>query len=116
MYGKLSLHLYLISIPLKPIPTITLFSADSLDDCGLRFLLAMKHYGYLLRCLPIGQRAALQRAGVGTCNVVWAFHSESHEQLLQLIPGFAKGQPVWSTLRELGECNRILLNSLQLQF
>lgn len=22
---------------------------DSLDDCGLRFLLAMKHYGYLLR-------------------------------------------------------------------
>ncbi|KAG7300161.1 hypothetical protein JYU34_015710 [Plutella xylostella] len=77
-------------------------SPDSLDDCGLRFLLAMKHYGYLLRCLPIGQRAALQRAGVGTCNVVWAFHSESHEQLLQLIPGFAKGQPVWSTLRELG--------------
>ncbi|CAG9116832.1 unnamed protein product [Plutella xylostella] len=76
-------------------------SPDSLDDCGLRFLLAMKHYGYLLRCLPIGQRAALQRAGVGTCNVVWAFHSESHEQLLQLIPGFAKGQPVWSTLREL---------------
>lgn len=23
--------------------------ADNLDDCGLRFLLAMKHYGYLLR-------------------------------------------------------------------
>lgn len=22
---------------------------DNLDDCGLRFLLAMKHYGYLLR-------------------------------------------------------------------
>lgn len=22
---------------------------DSLDDCGLRFLLAMKHYSYLLR-------------------------------------------------------------------
>lgn len=22
---------------------------DALDDCGLRFLLAMKHYGYLLR-------------------------------------------------------------------
>lgn len=24
---------------------------DSLDDCGLRFLLAMKHYSYLLRYL-----------------------------------------------------------------
>lgn len=22
---------------------------ENLDDCGLRFLLAMKHYGYLLR-------------------------------------------------------------------
>ncbi|XP_060804377.1 dmX-like protein 2 isoform X1 [Amyelois transitella] len=75
---------------------------DSLDDCGLRFLLAMKHYGYLLRCLPLAQRAALQRSGVGTCNLVWAFHSETHDQLLQLIPGYAKGQPKWTTMRELG--------------
>ncbi|XP_072938045.1 dmX-like protein 2 isoform X3 [Epargyreus clarus] len=75
---------------------------DSLDDCGLRFLLAMKHYGYLLRCLPLAQRAALQRAGVGTCNLVWAFHSETHPQLLALLPGYTKGQPKWSTMRELG--------------
>ncbi|KAL0821029.1 hypothetical protein ABMA28_005673 [Loxostege sticticalis] len=75
---------------------------DSLDDCGLRFLLAMKHYGYLLRCLPIAQRANLQRTGVGTCNLVWAYHSETHEQLLALIPGYAKGQPKWTTMRELG--------------
>ncbi|XP_037874527.1 dmX-like protein 2 isoform X1 [Bombyx mori] len=75
---------------------------DSLDDCGLRFLLAMKHYGYLLRCLPLAQRAALQRTGVGTCNLVWAFHSETHEQLLALVPGYAKGQPKWTTMRELG--------------
>ncbi|CAH2982214.1 unnamed protein product [Chilo suppressalis] len=75
---------------------------DSLDDCGLRFVLAMKHYGYLLRCLPIAQRATQQRNGVGTCNLVWAFHSETHEQLLALIPGYAKGQPKWATMRELG--------------
>ncbi|XP_041980851.1 dmX-like protein 2 isoform X4 [Aricia agestis] len=75
---------------------------DSLDDCGLRFLLAMKHYGYLQRCLPLAQRAALQRTGVGTCNLVWAFHSETPEQLLTLLPGYAKGQPKWSTMRELG--------------
>ncbi|CAH2049435.1 unnamed protein product, partial [Iphiclides podalirius] len=78
------------------------FLPDSLDDCGLRFLLAMKHYGYLLRCLPLAQRAALQRSGVGTCNLVWAYHSETHEQLLSLVPGYAKGQPKWSTMRELG--------------
>ncbi|CAB3244524.1 unnamed protein product [Arctia plantaginis] len=75
---------------------------DSLDDCGLRFLLAMKHYGYLLRCLPLAQRANLQRTGVGTCNLVWAFHSETHEQLLALVPGYTKGQPKWTTMRELG--------------
>ncbi|XP_026326146.1 dmX-like protein 2 isoform X9 [Hyposmocoma kahamanoa] len=75
---------------------------DSLDDCGLRFLLAMKHYGYLLRCLPLAQRASLQRTGVGTCNLVWAYHSETHEQLLALVPGYTKGQPKWTTMRELG--------------
>lgn len=80
-----------------------IFAPDSLDDCGLRFLLAMKHYGYLLRCLPIAQRGTLQRTGVGTCNLVWAFHSETHEQLLALIPGYTKGQPKWNTMRELGK-------------
>lgn len=78
------------------------FSTDSLDDCGLRFLLAMKHYNYLLRCLPLVQRNQMQKQGVGTANIVWAFHSESEEDLLNLIPSYAKGQPKWSTLRELG--------------
>ncbi|KAK9881027.1 hypothetical protein WA026_014369 [Henosepilachna vigintioctopunctata] len=76
--------------------------ADSLDDCGLRFLLAMKHYGYLLRCLPLAQRAQFQKQGVGTNNLAWAFHSESQEELLNLIPSFAKAEPTWPQLRELG--------------
>lgn len=80
-----------------------MYCLDALDDCGLRFLLAMKHYGYLLRCLPLIQRAPLQRQGVGTANVAWAFHSESVEQLLMLIPSYAKGQPKWATLKELGK-------------
>ncbi|KAB7507520.1 DmX-like protein 1, partial [Armadillidium nasatum] len=61
-------------------------SMDSLDDCGLRFLLAMRQHTYLLRCLPIGQRAQLQKAGIGCHNIVWAFHSESHDELLDFIP------------------------------
>ncbi|XP_017781826.1 PREDICTED: dmX-like protein 2 isoform X2 [Nicrophorus vespilloides] len=75
---------------------------DSLDDCGLRFLLAMKHYGYLLRCLPLAQRAHFQKQGVGTNNLAWAYHSESQEELLNLIPSYAKGEPTWPLLRELG--------------
>lgn len=77
-------------------------STDSLDDCGLRFLLAMKHFSYLLRCLPLAQRAQFQKQGVGTSNIVWAFHSESEEELLNLIPNYAKGQIKWSQLKELG--------------
>ena len=77
-------------------------STDSLDDCGLRFLLAMKHFSYLLRCLPLAQRTQFQKQGVGTSNIVWAFHSESEEELLNLIPNYAKGQIKWSQLKELG--------------
>lgn len=77
-------------------------STDSLDDCGLRFLLAMKHYSYLLRCLPLSQRAQFQKQGVGTSNIVWAFHSESEEELLNLIPNYSKGQVKWHVLKELG--------------
>lgn len=77
-------------------------STDSLDDCGLRFLLAMKHFSYLLRCLPLAQRTQFQKQGVGTSNIVWAFHSESEEELLNLIPNYTKGQVKWSQLKELG--------------
>ncbi|XP_073977920.1 rabconnectin-3 alpha isoform X3 [Rhodnius prolixus] len=77
-------------------------SSDSLDDCGLRFLLAMKHYNYLLRCLPLAQRAQFQRQGIASNNVVWAFHSESEEELLNLIPSYSKGSPKWAILKELG--------------
>jgi DmX-like protein len=77
-------------------------STDSLDDCGLRFLLAMKHFNYLIRCLPLVQRTHFQKQGVLTSNIVWAFHSESEEELLNLIPNFSKGQVKWSQLKELG--------------
>ncbi|GAB6032390.1 hypothetical protein CHUAL_011029 [Chamberlinius hualienensis] len=77
-------------------------SADSLDDCGLRFLLAMQHHSYLLRCLPIVQRTQLQRQGISSANLVWAFHSESEEDLLNMIPGMQRGNPKWSEMREMG--------------
>ena len=48
-----------------------LFFVESLDDCGLRFLLAMKHFTYLQRCLPLSQRAQLQRQGLASSNIIW---------------------------------------------
>lgn len=87
---------------LTGVPDPENMSSDSLDDCGLRFLLAMKHFSYLLRCLPLRERNQIQRQGVATSNIVWAFHSESEEELLNMIPSYAKGQAKWSTLKELG--------------
>ncbi|CAG0879086.1 unnamed protein product [Darwinula stevensoni] len=75
---------------------------DSLDDCGLRFLLAMKHHSYLLLCLPLAQRATLQKKGIDSSMIVWAFHSESEEEMLQLVPSYERGDTKWSELRELG--------------
>ncbi|XP_022241502.1 dmX-like protein 2 isoform X2 [Limulus polyphemus] len=77
-------------------------TTESLDDCGLRFLLAMRHYTYLLRCLPIVQRAQLQRQGLSTDCLVWAFHSETEEELLQFLPCMQRGNPRWCELREVG--------------
>jgi hypothetical protein len=54
-------------------------TAETLDDCGLRFLLAMRHYHYLMRSLPPVQRVQLHKQGLKTFNLVWAFHSEATE-------------------------------------
>ncbi|KAJ8305006.1 hypothetical protein KUTeg_018589 [Tegillarca granosa] len=57
-------------------------TAESIDDCGLRFLLAIRHHIYLIRTLPPGQRVMLQQQGIKTSNIVWAFHSEATEVCL----------------------------------
>ena len=77
-------------------------SLESLDDCGLRCLLAMKNHCYLKRCLPIGQRAVLTKQGLDMSNIIWGFHSESEEELVSLVPGSSKGSLNWPELRELG--------------
>lgn len=58
-----------------------MISSDSLDDCGLRFILTMRQHVYLLCCLPLVQRKKLQMQGLSPCNLVWAFHSEGNSNL-----------------------------------
>lgn len=77
-------------------------SADSLDDCGLRYLLTMRQHTYLLCCLPFAHRKLLQKQGLSSSNIVWAFHSETQDELVQLLPSVAKSAPKWSELKELG--------------
>ncbi|XP_071611297.1 dmX-like protein 2 isoform X3 [Heliangelus exortis] len=75
---------------------------DTLDECGLRYLLAMRLHTCLLTSLPPLYRAQLLHQGLSTCHFAWAFHSEAEEELINMIPAIQKGDPQWSDLRAMG--------------
>uniref|UniRef100_A0A8C1VS13 Dmx-like 2 n=1 Tax=Cyprinus carpio TaxID=7962 RepID=A0A8C1VS13_CYPCA len=75
---------------------------DALDECGLRYLLAMRLHTCLLTSLPPLYRMQLLHQGVSTCHFAWAFHSEAEEEMLNMIPAMQRGDPQWSELRAVG--------------
>ncbi|TRY93847.1 hypothetical protein DNTS_023768, partial [Danionella cerebrum] len=75
---------------------------DALDECGLRYLLAMRLHTCLLTSLPPLYRIQLLHQGVSTCHFAWAFHSEAEEEMLNMIPAMQRGDPQWSELRAVG--------------
>ncbi|XP_040198599.1 dmX-like protein 2 isoform X2 [Rana temporaria] len=75
---------------------------DNLDECGLRYLLAMRLHTCLLTSLPPLYRIQLLHQGLSTCHFAWAFHSEAEEELINMIPAIQKGDPQWSELRAMG--------------
>jgi len=50
---------------------------ETVDECGLRFLMAVKQHEYLCLCLPLKQRQALKAKGIASSHVIWAFHSDT---------------------------------------
>ncbi|XP_070175544.1 dmX-like protein 2 isoform X2 [Littorina saxatilis] len=77
-------------------------ATESMDDCGLRFVLAMRQHVYLLSTLPRVNRILLQRQGLRSYSLVWAFHSEANEELLSMIPCMQRDEPNWEELRQFG--------------
>ncbi|KAL7879312.1 hypothetical protein AOLI_G00102860 [Acnodon oligacanthus] len=75
---------------------------EALDECGLRYLLAMRLHTCLLTSLPPLYRIQLLHQGVSTCHFAWAFHSEAEEEMLNMIPAMQRGDPQWSELRAVG--------------
>ncbi|XP_022542730.2 dmX-like protein 2 isoform X3 [Astyanax mexicanus] len=75
---------------------------EALDECGLRYLLAMRLHTCLLTSLPPLYRIQLLHQGVSTCHFAWAFHSEAEEEMLYMIPAMQRGDPLWSELRAVG--------------
>ncbi|VDK53132.1 unnamed protein product, partial [Cylicostephanus goldi] len=91
---------------------------ETVDECGLRYLMAMKQHEYLLVCLPMKQRMELkvwkvtgdllsfchllQKVGLASSDIIWAQHSETETELLNAVPGLQKSNPTWDELRSLG--------------
>ncbi|NXK41703.1 DMXL1 protein, partial [Piprites chloris] len=75
---------------------------ETLDECGLKFLLAVRLHTFLTTALPPVHRAQLLRQGLSTSHFAWAFHSVAEEELLSMLPAVQKGDPTWSELRAMG--------------
>ncbi|RXM95587.1 DmX-like protein 2 [Acipenser ruthenus] len=75
---------------------------ETIDECGLRYLLAMRLHTCLLTSLPPLYRLQLLHQGVSTCHFAWAFHSEAEDEMLNMIPAMQRGDPQWPELRAMG--------------
>uniref|UniRef100_A0A915PHM0 RAVE complex protein Rav1 C-terminal domain-containing protein n=1 Tax=Setaria digitata TaxID=48799 RepID=A0A915PHM0_9BILA len=75
---------------------------ETVDECGLRYLMAMKQHEYLLLCLPLQQKHSLRTRGLSPSQIIWALHSETEAELLNAIPCLQKSTLSWEELRGLG--------------
>ncbi|VDK86479.1 unnamed protein product [Onchocerca ochengi] len=75
---------------------------ETVDECGLRYLMAMKQHEYLLLCLPLQQKHSLRSRGLSPSQFIWALHSETETELLNAIPCLQKPTLLWEELRALG--------------
>ncbi|KAM5192027.1 dmX-like protein 1 [Mantella aurantiaca] len=75
---------------------------ETLDECGLKFLLAVRLHTFLATSLPPAYRIQLSHQGLSTCHFAWAFHSVAEEELLATLPPMQKGDPTWAELRAMG--------------
>ncbi|XP_008287374.1 dmX-like protein 1 isoform X2 [Stegastes partitus] len=75
---------------------------ETLDECGLKFLLAVRLHTFLSTSVPPAHRVQLLQQGLSTCHYAWAFHSDAEEELLNMLPALQKGEPTWPELRSMG--------------
>ncbi|VDN05634.1 unnamed protein product [Thelazia callipaeda] len=75
---------------------------ETVDECGLRYLMAMKQHEYLLLCLPLQQKHILRSRGLSPSQIIWALHSETETELLNALPCLQKSSLSWDELRSSG--------------
>ena len=71
---------------------------EAMDDCGIRYLLALQNYISLSESLPSGVRPG----NLSPSDFIWAFHSDAEMELLAALPCVQRDELVWSELRNAG--------------
>lgn len=71
---------------------------EAIDDCGLRYLLALQNYLSLSVSLP----KDIAPSGVATSDIIWAFHSDAETELLSHIPCVQNDSLNWPDLKAAG--------------
>ena len=71
---------------------------EAMDDCGLRYLLALENYKTLSESLPDGVSAG----SLAPSDFIWAFHSDAELELLSAVPCVQKDELSWAELRNAG--------------
>ena len=71
---------------------------EAMDDCGLRYLLALENYVTLSQSLPKG----VSPGRVSAADFIWAFHSDAEMELLSAVPCIQKDDLSWDELRNTG--------------
>ena len=71
---------------------------EAMDDCGLRYLLALENYVTLSQSLPKG----VSPGRVSAANFIWAFHSDAEMELLSAVPCVQNDDLSWDELRNTG--------------
>ena len=71
---------------------------EAMDDCGLRYLLALENYITLSQSLPKG----VSPGKVSPADFIWAFHSDAEMELLSAVPCVQNDDLSWDELRNTG--------------
>ena len=71
---------------------------EAMDDCGLRYLLALENYISLSKSLP----SSVSAGQLNPSDVIWAFHSDAEAELLAALPCVQKDELNWKDLKDTG--------------
>ena len=71
---------------------------EAMDDCGLRYLMALQNFIALSASLP----KDVVSEGLPPSDFIWAFHSDAEMELLSNIPCVQEDRLEWAELRNAG--------------